>query len=241
MQECVLERVRQNAPIEDSIICPYLDGMRLNLQKNKVCGADIHKRFLIATTLSKDGQKETRRFRMDIEDLVEFRVWVTENECEQVAIESTGAYWYPVQTALEGSVDLIVAHPYKIKHIPGRKTDIGDSEWIAELCLNGLIEPSRIFPKEDRELRRLTRAPSCKLRRRVFRPRYSPPVTCYRCRGRLACPVDTLWCKLWLPAHLTDRSQGNRYQQILCNLILGIDGVTINHADYDTIGFGWPC
>lgn len=132
--------------------------MRLNLQKNKVCGADIHKRFLIATTLSKDGQKETRRFRMDIEDLVEFRVWVTENECEQVAIESTGAYWYPVQTALEGSVDLIVAHPYKIKHIPGRKTDIGDSEWIAELCLNGLIEPSRIFPKEDRELKRLTRA-----------------------------------------------------------------------------------
>jgi transposase len=95
---------------------------------------------------------------MDIGDLIEFRVWVIENGCEQVAIESTGAYWYPVQTALEGSVDLIVEHPYNIKHIPGRKTDIGDSEWIAELYLNGLIEPSRIFPKEDRELKRLTRA-----------------------------------------------------------------------------------
>jgi transposase len=53
---------------------------------------------------------------------------------------------------------LIVANAYKIKHIPGRKSDLIDSEWIAELCLNGMIEPSRIFPKEDRELRRLTRA-----------------------------------------------------------------------------------
>jgi len=53
---------------------------------------------------------------------------------------------------------LIVANAYKIKHTPGRKTDVSDSEWIAELCLNGMIEPSRIFPKDDRELRRLTRA-----------------------------------------------------------------------------------
>jgi transposase len=59
---------------------------------------------------------------------------------------------------LEDAVDLIVANAYKIKHIPGRKSDLIDSEWIAELCLNGMIEPSRIFPKEDRELRRLTRA-----------------------------------------------------------------------------------
>lgn len=95
---------------------------------------------------------------MDIEDLMEFRAWAIENGCEQVAIESTELYWYRVQTALEGSIDLIVAHPYKAKHIPGRKTDLGDFEWMAELCLNGLIEPSRIFPKEDREPKRLTRA-----------------------------------------------------------------------------------
>src|SRR5512137_587392 len=52
----------------------------------------------------------------------------------------------------------MVANAYKIKHTPGRKTDVIDSEWIAELCLNGMIEPSRIFPREDRDLRRLTRA-----------------------------------------------------------------------------------
>jgi len=63
-----------------------------------------------------------------------------------------------VHAVLEGTVDLIVANAYKIKHTPGRKTDVSDSEWIAELCLNGMNEPSRIFPKDDRELRRLTRA-----------------------------------------------------------------------------------
>ena len=70
----------------------------------------------------------------------------------------TGLYWIPIHAVLEGAIDLIVANAYKIKHIPGRKTDQIDPEWLAELCLNGMIEPSRIFPREDRELRRLTRA-----------------------------------------------------------------------------------
>jgi transposase len=95
---------------------------------------------------------------MTLADLLEFKIWVVENQCEQVAVESTGVYWIPIHAVLEGVVDLIVANAYKIKHIPGRKTDQIDSEWLAELCLNGMIEPSRIFPKEDRELRRLTRA-----------------------------------------------------------------------------------
>lgn len=127
-------------------------------QGNKVCGIDVHKRFLVATILSRDGKKETERFSVTLEDLLKFRDWVIDNRCEQVAIESTGIYWHPIHAILEGKVDLIVANAYKIKHTPGRKTDVSDSEWIAELCLNGMIEPSRIFPKDDRELRRLTRA-----------------------------------------------------------------------------------
>jgi transposase len=127
-------------------------------QRNKVCGADIHKKFLVATIISRDGIKMTKRFGMTLEDLLEFKSWVVENQCEQVAVESTGVYWIPIHAVLEDAVDLIVANAYKIKHIPGRKSDLIDSEWIAELCLNGMIEPSRIFPKEDRELRRLTRA-----------------------------------------------------------------------------------
>ena len=130
----------------------------MEIQKNKVCGADIHKKFLVGTILSRDGTRITNRFGMTIDDLLKFKSWVVDNGCEQVAIESTGSYWLPIHSILEGSVDLIVANAYKIKHTPGRKTDVSDSEWIAELCLNGMIEPSRIFPKEDRELRRLTRA-----------------------------------------------------------------------------------
>jgi transposase len=127
-------------------------------QRNKVCGADIHKKFLVATIISRDGIKITKRFGMTLGDLLEFKSWVVENQCEQVAVESTGVYWIPIHAVLEGTIDLIVANAYKIKHIPGRKTDQIDSGWLAELCLNGMIEPSRIFPKEDRELRRLTRA-----------------------------------------------------------------------------------
>ena len=126
-------------------------------QWNIVCGADIHKKFLIATILSRDCTKITKRFGMTLDELLNFKNWVIENGCEQVAVESTGTYWVPIHTVLEGSIGLIVGNAYKIKHTPGNKNDLGDADWIAELCLNGMIEPSRIFPKADRDLRRLTR------------------------------------------------------------------------------------
>jgi transposase len=126
-------------------------------QRNKVCGVDIHKKFLVATILARDGTKMQRRFGTDIDDLLNFRDWVIKENCDCVAIESTGVYWYPVHAVLENKVELILANAHQIKHTPGRKTDALDSEWIAEVALNNLIDPSRIFPKEDRELRRLTR------------------------------------------------------------------------------------
>ena len=127
-------------------------------QRNKVCGADIHKKFLVATILSRDGAKTTERFRKNLDDIIKFKEWIVKNNCDQVAVESTGVYWVPIYTVLEDNIEVIVANAYKIKHTPGRKTDVRDSEWLAELCLNGMIEPSRIFPKEDREIRTLTRA-----------------------------------------------------------------------------------
>ena len=127
-------------------------------QRNKVCGADIHKKFLVGTILSRDGTKTTERFGMKLDDILMFKEWVVKNNCEQVAVESTGVYWVPIYTVLEDNIEVIVANAYKIKHTPGRKTDVRDSEWLAQLCLNGMIEPSRIFPKEDREIRTLTRA-----------------------------------------------------------------------------------
>jgi transposase len=125
---------------------------------NVCCGADIHKKFLVATILLLDGTKLTKRFSMDLRSLFEFRDWIDANGCEVVAVESTGSYWVPIYRVLDGHVELIVANAYKIKNVPGRKTDTIDSEWIAELCRNGQIKPSRIFPKDARDLRSLTRA-----------------------------------------------------------------------------------
>jgi transposase len=133
-------------------------AFHMEVQRNKVCGADVHKRFLVATILSRDGTKQTQRFRMNPDELSKFRTWVVDNGCEQVAVESTGIYWIPVLNAIEGFVDLILANAYKIKNTSRPKTDLTDSEWMAELCLNGMIKPSRIFPKDDRDLRSLTRA-----------------------------------------------------------------------------------
>ena len=127
-------------------------------QLNIVCGADIHQRFLVATILCRDGRTWSNRFLMNLNGLLDFKSWLISHECQKVAVESTGRFWIPVHMILEGSIDVIVANAYKIKHIPKKKTDLKDSEWLAELCLNDMIEPSRIFPKEDRELRNLTRA-----------------------------------------------------------------------------------
>jgi len=94
---------------------------------------------------------------MNLNGLLDFKSWLISLGCQKVAVESTGRFWIPVHMILEGTIDLIVANAYKIKHTPKKKTDLKDSEWLAELCLNDMIEPSRIFPKEDRELRNLTR------------------------------------------------------------------------------------
>ncbi len=126
-------------------------------QKNIVCGADIHKKFIMATVLSRDGNMIRGRFGMTLDEILRFKDWVINNNCEAVAIESTGIYWVSIYTVLEGNIEVILANAYKVKHTPGRKTDKRDSKWLAELCLNGMIEPSRIFPKDDRELRALTR------------------------------------------------------------------------------------
>ena len=129
----------------------------METQKNIVCGADIHKKFIMATILSRDGNKIRGRFGMTLDEIVRFKEWVINSNCEAVAIESTGVYWIPIYTVLEGIIEVILANAYKVKHTPGKKTDKRDSKWLAELCLNGMIEPSRIFPKDDRDIRSLTR------------------------------------------------------------------------------------
>jgi transposase len=122
------------------------------------CGVDVHNKFIVATILSSDGLKLQNRFNTNLEELLKFKDWLKKNGCHKVALESTGNYWIPIYSILEGSVNFILANAYQIKHIPGRKTDTLDSEWIAEICLKNLISPSRIFTRDYRELRSFTRS-----------------------------------------------------------------------------------
>ncbi|MCZ7356144.1 MAG: transposase [Candidatus Methanoperedens sp.] len=129
----------------------------MNIRVEKSCGIDVHKAFLSATILTQTGIKDTREFSTSLEGLLDLRNWIVENDCQRVAIESTGIYWIPTYTMLEGKVETIVANPLQIKYIPGRKTDDLDSEWIAEVCLNGQIKPSYVPCREIRDIRELTR------------------------------------------------------------------------------------
>ncbi len=122
------------------------------------CGVDVHNKFIVATILSSDGLKLQDRFGTTLDNLLRFKYWLKDNGCHKVAMESTGNYWIPIYNVLEGSVNIILANAYQVKHAPGRKTDTLDSEWLAEICLKNLISPSRIFPRDDRELRSLTRS-----------------------------------------------------------------------------------
>jgi len=123
-----------------------------------VCGVDVHKEFLQVCILKKDENPEIMRVFNNFSGIQELKQRIEEEGCECLACESTGVYWYRLYLAFEGRIRVIVGNAYQIKSIPGRKTDVRDAQWIAELAMNGLINPSRVFPRNDRELRELTRS-----------------------------------------------------------------------------------
>jgi len=126
------------------------------------CGLDVHQATVVACLLTvlSNGKvnKQMRTFGTKTRELVELRNWLQSEGCTHVAMESTGVYWKPVYTILEeGPFELTVANAQHIKHVPGRKTDVKDAEWIADLQLHGLLNPSFVPSKPIRELRDLTR------------------------------------------------------------------------------------
>jgi transposase len=125
------------------------------------CGLDIHKKFVVACrfTTAADGtvEKATRTFSTMTPDLLALGDWLTEVGCTHVAMESTSAYWRPIFNLLEGQFVVLVANAYHIKSVPGRKTDVKDAEWIAELLRHGLLRGSFIPERAQREVRDLTR------------------------------------------------------------------------------------
>jgi transposase len=125
------------------------------------CGLDIHKKFVVACVLTTNAEgqvhKESRTFSTMTHDLLALLDWLQAVSCTHVAMESTSSYWRPVYNLLEGQFTLLVGNAYHMKTVPGRKTDVKDAEWIADLLRHGLIRGSFIPSPAQRQLRDLTR------------------------------------------------------------------------------------
>ena len=119
------------------------------------CGVDVHKKLIVACLRS--GKKnEIRQFGATTRELLEMAAWLDEAKCEMVAMESTASYWKPLYNVLETwELPVMVVNAHHMKAVPGRKTDVQDTEWIADLLQHGLLKASYIPSKEQRELREL--------------------------------------------------------------------------------------
>ena len=125
---------------------------------SKGCGLDIHKKLIVATIAGDTIRKQTKEFGATTRSLTELRDWLLEHGVTHVAMESTGVYWKPVYNILEPSgMTVWIINARHVKAVPGRKTDKADSAWLCKLLLAGLLRPSYIPPKQQRELRDLTR------------------------------------------------------------------------------------
>jgi transposase len=128
----------------------------------RVAGLDVHKETVVACVRVMLGSKVTREcrtFETTTAGLLALLAWLTESGCTHVAMESTGVYWKPVWNILsDGKFELMVANAAHIKNVPGRKTDVNDAIWIADLVACGLIRASFVPEEEVQELRSLLRA-----------------------------------------------------------------------------------
>jgi transposase len=124
-------------------------------------GLDVHKTTVVACLRRQDAngklRRETRTFGTTTDALLNLSDWLSQSRVTHVAMESTGVYWKPIWNILEGQFQILLVNAQHIKQVPGRKTDVKDAEWIAQLLQHGLLRSSFVPAKPQRELRELTR------------------------------------------------------------------------------------
>jgi transposase len=138
----------------------------MQVMYERCAGLDVHKKTVVACVLTPEGQ-ETRTFGTMTVELLTRADWLLARGCTHVAIESTGDYWKPVFNILEGTCEVVLVNAQHVKAVPGRKTDVKDAAWLAELLQHGLLRASFIPPVAQRELRDLTRSRSTFIQERV--------------------------------------------------------------------------
>jgi len=123
----------------------------------RCAGIDVHKKLLVVC-LRIGRKSEVREFGTLTHEIREIVAWLKENGCQMVAMESTGSYWKPLYNIFEQEgLPAMVCNAYHIKNVPGRKTDVNDAQWIAKCLSQGLLNPSFVPDREQRELRDMTR------------------------------------------------------------------------------------
>jgi transposase len=125
------------------------------------CGIDVHKQTAVACVITPDPggrvRKEVRTFATLTDELLALADWLTGQGVTHVAMESTGIYWRPLWNLLEDRFELVLVNAQHVKQVPGRKTDVKDCEWLADLLRHGLLQPSFVPNRPQRELRDLVR------------------------------------------------------------------------------------
>ncbi len=123
----------------------------------KICGLDVHKDTIFLCILAENGQTFLKEYTTLTPDIASMRDLIKEQHVSEVAMESTGIYWIPIWRILQGHVEMKLVNPYFIKQLPGRKTDVKDSQWIATVLQKGLIRGSYIPGQHIQELRQYER------------------------------------------------------------------------------------
>lgn len=124
---------------------------------DKCCGVDVHKKLMVCC-FRRGSKQEIREFGATTRELLSMAEWLKSGGCEMIAMESTGSYWKPLYNILETSdLKAMVVNAGHIKNVPGRKTDVRDAEWIADLLQHGLLKASYIPNRDQRELRELVK------------------------------------------------------------------------------------
>ncbi|MFA5812773.1 MAG: IS110 family transposase [bacterium] len=133
----------------------------MDLIHPRCAGVDVHQKTVVACVriaMKRKVVQEVRTFGTTTSDLLALSDWLSSHGCTHVAMESTGIYWKPVWHVLEGTFELVLANAMHIRNIPGRKSDVNDATWIADLLAHGLIRGSFVPPTVIQELRDLTRS-----------------------------------------------------------------------------------
>ena len=137
----------------------------------RCCGLDVHQATVVACVIVPGPRgrprKEIRTFGTMTPDVLRLAEWLTQHGVTHVALESTGVYWQPIWNLLEGSFTLLLVNARHVKAVPGRKTDVRDCEWLAELLRHGLLKPSFVPERPQRDLRELTRYRTSLIRERT--------------------------------------------------------------------------